>query len=383
MGLNVSPDIAVLLDHFGSGGVERVACHIANGLHRRGLGVEMVVLEDSGPVRALLSEGVSVWPLGSDPRLRRGERMKAAVPAIADYLEARSPRLLHAPGNHTILAAWRAIEAAGFGGAFVPKVTNPLMKQSKGLLSRWRRRRDFRRALGRAELLLVLSSDGQRQVAHLDSALVPFTRVVHNPYVSDEMFRRSAERSPADPPIILSIGRLTEQKNHSMLVRAAASLRDRPWRLRICGTGPEEAALRKLADDLGVGDRLELPGFVADPVPEYLSAAVMALSSRWEGLPATVLEAMACGCPVVATASSPGLVELLRSAGAREPVAPDDELGFSRALKEALEGRLPTVAPEASLPYGIEAACDEHAKLFAALLDKRVLDAAPMATGTI
>lgn len=309
--------------------------------------------------------------------------MKAAVPAIADYLEARSPRLLHAPGNHTILAAWRAIEAAGFGGAFVPKVTNPLMKQSKGLLSRWRRRRDFRRALGRAELLLVLSSDGQRQVAHLDSALVPFTRVVHNPYVSDEMFRRSAERSPADPPIILSIGRLTEQKNHSMLVRAAASLRDRPWRLRICGTGPEEAALRKLADDLGVGDRLELPGFVADPVPEYLSAAVMALSSRWEGLPATVLEAMACGCPVVATASSPGLVELLRSAGAREPVAPDDELGFSRALKEALEGRLPTVAPEASLPYGIEAACDEHAKLFAALLDKRVPDAAPMATGTI
>ena len=383
MGLNVSPDIAVLLDHFGSGGVERVACHLANGLHRRGFGVEMVVLEDSGPVRALLNEGVSVRPLGSVPGLRRAERMKAAVPAIADYLEARSPRLLHAPGNHTILAAWRAIETAGFDGVFVPKITNPLMKQAKGLMSRWRRRRDFRRALGRADQLLLLSSDGLRQLAQLDPALVPHARVVHNPYVSDEMFRRSAERSRADPPIILSIGRLSEQKNHSMLIRAAASLRDRPWRLRICGTGPEEAALRKLAVDLGVGDRLELPGFVGDPVPEHLSAAVMALSSRWEGLPATVLEAIACGCPVISTASSPGLVELLRSVGAREPVAPDDEPGLSRALEEALEGRLPVVAPEASLPYGIEAACDEHAKLFAALLDRRVPDSASMAAGTI
>ena len=373
MGLNVSPDVAVLLDRFGSGGVERVACHVANGLQRRGFRVEMVVLEDAGPVRQLLSEEVSVRSLGSAPDLARGDRMKAAVPAIAGYLQAHSPKLFHAPGNHTIRAAGQAVAAADYNGAFVPKITNPLLKQSMTWLRRRRRRRSYRRALGRADLVLVLSAHDAREVASLDSTLGARTRVIHNPYISDRMIRRSVERNPADPPVILSIGRLTEQKNHALLLEAAARLRDRPWRLRICGTGPEKESLQALAGNLGIGERLELPGFIVDPVPEYLSAAVMALSSRWEGLPATLLEAIACGCPVLSTASSPGLVEFLHSAGAREPVAPDDECGLSQALEAALDGRLPVVSSAVSIPYGIEAACDEHARLFAGLVDDRLV----------
>jgi glycosyltransferase involved in cell wall biosynthesis len=167
-----------------------------------------------------------------------------------------------------------------------------------------------------------------------------------------------------DPPVILSIGRLSQQKNHALLLRAAARLGDQPWRLRICGTGPEEDALRALADELGIGDRLELPGFVSDPVSEYLEATVMALSSAWEGLPATVLEAIACGCPVVSTASSPGLVDLLREIGAREPIPPGDERALANALQEALGRELPVVSRAAIDPYRIEAACNEHAALF-------------------
>ena len=330
----------------------------------------MVVLEDEGPVRPLLSEDVSVWRLGAEKELSRGKRMGEAVPHIADYLQARAPKIFHAPGNHTILTAWRAVVGADFKGAFVPKVTNPLAKQLKSWRRRWRRKRDFRNAFKRADRILVLSSDGARQVAAPWSKLASRIRVVHNPYVSDMMFQRSAERNPTDPAVILSIGRLSEQKNHAMLINAAAHLQDRPWRLRICGTGPDQEALRALAIEVGIGERLELPGFVADPIPEYLSATVMALSSRWEGLPATVMEAIACGCPVISTASSPGLVELLRSVGAREPVALDDEAGLSNALKEALDGQLPVVPSQAALPYGIEAACDEHATLFAELIGR-------------
>lgn len=369
-----SPDVAILLDHFGGGGVERVACHVANGLHRRGLSVEMIVVEDDGPVRPLLGPDISVRSVGSASSVRRRDRMKSSVAAFADYLTARSPGLFHAPGNHTILAAWRAVELANYRGAFVPKITNPLTKQTKGLLSRWRRHRDYRRALGRADMVLVLSEDGARQVAALHSKLASKARVIHNPYVSDSMFRRSADRNPATPPVILSMGRLSEQKNQAMLLRAAAPLRDRPWRVRICGTGPEEEALRRLADELGITERLDLAGFVADPVPEYLSATVMALSSRWEGLPATALEAIACGCPVISTASAPGLVELLRSVGARATVGTDDEAGFTQALQDALDGRLPMVRPEAALPYSIEAACDEHARLFAGLIGRRPVE---------
>jgi hypothetical protein len=82
------PDIAILLDHFGAGGVERVACLLANGLQRRGLAAEMVVLRDRGPIRSLLAPEVSVHRIGAG-----GDgahvRMLAAIPSIARYLRKR------------------------------------------------------------------------------------------------------------------------------------------------------------------------------------------------------------------------------------------------------------------------------------------------------
>jgi glycosyltransferase involved in cell wall biosynthesis len=96
----------------------------------------------------------------------------------------------------------------------------------------------------------------------------------------------------------------------------------------------------------------------------------MALSSRWEDLPGTMLEAMACGCPVITTASSSGLAELIREVGALPPVPPGDEAALARALEQALDGSLPVVPNAAALAYGVDAACDEHAAIFAQLLDR-------------
>jgi glycosyltransferase involved in cell wall biosynthesis len=262
-----------------------------------------------------------------------------------------------------------AIALSRYRGAFVAKITNPLLKESmRSPPKRQRRLWVYGWALRKARLVLALSPSGVDEIADLDKRLADRIRVVHNPYVDDRMQGSAPHRSPTEPPVILSIGRLTAQKNQALLLRAAARLRQRPWRLRICGTGPDEPALRALAQELGIADRLELPGFVDDPVPEYRAASVFALSSNWEGLPATILEAIACGCPVVSTASSPGLVDLLREIGAQEAVPLHDEVGLSEALGKALDGELPRVSSNASAPYSIEAACEEHASLFAEIL---------------
>ena len=365
--MTTRPDVAIVLERFGSGGVERVACHIANGLSRRGLSVEMVVLEDAGPVRSLLDPGISVRRIGTLPGLRRGRRMMAAVPALATYLRRSAPRLFHSPGNHTNGPAALAVRLAGFRGALVPKITNPLLHQWMSRRRRWLRRNFYRWIFRNARRVLVLSPGSADQIAEMFGERSAIS-VVHNPYVSEGMLSRATDRDPGQPPVILSIGRLSKQKNHALLLRAVARLRERSWRLRICGTGPEEQALRELADELGIADRVEFAGFVADPVPEYLAATVMALSSRWEGLPAVALEAVACGCPVVCTASSPGLVDLMHDLGALEPVASGDEAALAEALEAALDGRLPSVPPSAAIPYSIEAACAEHADLFEEML---------------
>jgi glycosyltransferase involved in cell wall biosynthesis len=363
------PDVAILLDHFGSGGVERVACHVANGLHRGGLRVEMVVLDDRGPVKNLLDPEIDVVGIESKDSKRRGERTMASVPAIARYLRQRSPRVLHSPGNHTTGPAALAIAISLYRGAFVPKITNPLMsRRIKGWRRRWMRRAVYAWALRRAQVILVLSRAAIAEVTDLYPRLSNRVRVVHNPYVPEAMVQRAAERSPAHPPIILSVGRLKKQKDHAMLLRAAARLGDRPWRVRILGVGPKERQLRELADELGISDRVEFCGFVTDPTAEYLQATVLAVSSRWEGLPAIVLEAIACGCPVVSTRSSPGLVELLEQAGARPPVAVGDEEGFAAGLAAALDGSLPPVSNVVSLPYSIESSMAEHADVFRQLI---------------
>src|SRR5690606_15085391 len=96
-------------------------------------------------------------------------------------------------------------------------------------------------------------------------------------------------------PIILSVGRLSPQKNQAMLLQAAALIADRAWHIRLVGTGPEEANLRAKAAALGIADRVTFAGFVSNVGQEYRQASMLALPSRWEDLPATMVEALACG----------------------------------------------------------------------------------------
>jgi glycosyltransferase involved in cell wall biosynthesis len=204
----------------------------------------------------------------------------------------------------------------------------------------------------------VLSRNGVEGIAAIDPQLVPRTRFVHNPYVSEEMLAGGAAREETSgPPLIVSVGRLSAQKNQAMLLDALARLRERPWWLVVLGEGLEEARLRAQAEALGLAERVEFAGF-QDPVPYYKRAALLALPSRWEDLPATMVEALACGCPVVATASSEAVVHFLGELGI-DTVPVGDVAAFAAAVERALdETRQIEIADIAS--YGIAAGVEEH-----------------------
>jgi glycosyltransferase involved in cell wall biosynthesis len=118
--------------------------------------------------------------------------------------------------------------------------------------------------------------------------------------------RRECRRQfgfPESARVILGAGRLTAQKNFPGFLRAAASLsRSRPEvRFVIAGEGPDRASLEKLANGLGLGDRVQFPGFVTRMRELYLASDVLFFPSFFEGTPMTVLEAMASGLPIVAS----------------------------------------------------------------------------------
>ena len=372
------PDVAILLDHFGSGGVERVACHLANSLHRAGFQVELVVLKDAGPVRDLLDGGVSVHVLKTLRVLGRGGRLVAAIPDLARYLHARKPRLFHSPGNHTHIAAAAAVRLARYSGLFIPKITNPILKRGMSPWKRQLRRRVYAYAFAPASRIIVLSQAGVDRVAAIDANLAPKATFLHNPYVSETMIGCDGVQVRPQPPLILSVGRLSRQKDHATLLRAAALLQDQPWRLRICGTGPKAAELAELAENLGIAGRVEFAGFIDDIVPHYAEATVMVLSSRWEDLPATMIEAMACGCPLVTTASSEAVEDFIANVGGHPPVLIADPAALSIAIAKGLQGQLPQVSRGAMLAHGVETACAAHAALFSNLMAETA-DAEPRA----
>lgn len=141
---------------------------------------------------------------------------------------------------------------------------------------------------------------------------------LYNPVVDDTL-RLNAEQaldhawfSPDAAPVILAVGRLTEQKDFPTLMRAFACVRaDRPVRLVILGEGRLRPDLEQLAASLGIRADVDMPGFVPNPFQYMARASLLVLSSLYEGLPGVVIQALACGCPVVSTDCPGGSKEIL------------------------------------------------------------------------
>jgi glycosyltransferase involved in cell wall biosynthesis len=138
------------------------------------------------------------------------------------------------------------------------------------------------------------------------------TRVIHNG-IDTTRFSPSPRRSDG-PLTLICVARLDPLKSHDLLVRSLAALRSQglDTRLRIVGDGPTRAAVEDEIARLNLGDRVELLGVRSD-VPDLLATAdIFVLPSMAEGLPMTVIEAMACGLPVIASDVG-GVSELVAS----------------------------------------------------------------------
>ena len=111
--------------------------------------------------------------------------------------------------------------------------------------------------------------------------------------------------------LIVSVGRLSPEKDHATLIRAFGKLGRHDWRLEIAGEGPMRAPLQALIRELGVQDRVTLTGFVNDPFSVFHRAELAVSTSLYEGFGNAIVEALACGTPVVATDCPYGPREIL------------------------------------------------------------------------
>jgi len=168
-------------------------------------------------------------------------------------------------------------------------------------------------------------------------------RVVNNPV--DLGAVTSAALEPLDavdaarwrPPVIVAAGRLADVKNYRLLIEAFAILRERtPASLFILGQGDQEQAVRAMIQDRNLGVCAHLCGFRKNPWSYIARADVFALTSRYEGFGNVLVEAMACGVPVVAT-TSPGTQEIVTTGADGLLVDRHEPAEFAAALARVLD----------------------------------------------
>lgn len=279
------------------------------------------------------------WTDGITPQDLGCERTRQAFLPLRRLIRRTRPAILCTTLVHANVVAAASIAGLRNPPKLVARETHShRMRGDLSLAQRAVVGRVYRRAAA-----VIAQSKGMRGELIEDYRLEP-GRVVrlHNP-VDIDGFRSGALGSArpwrGEGPMVVAAGRLVWEKGFDILLHAFAGMRSGGSRLAILGEGPERAGLWKLAGELGVSGRLIMPGHIADPAPWFAHAAAFALSSRWEGLPHVLIEAMACGVPVAAFDCPHGPTEILDHGETGLLLPPEDSRALSQALDRLIEDR--------------------------------------------
>ena len=321
---------------------------LAHAFAARGHKVDLVVVHSHAPPRHELSDSVRVVALDPwwthVPLLRTGRWAPASIPALAKYLRRERPDLVLSSTHLVNVAAPWARSIARSRSALVLRIIAQLSPPTLSVRARlrlWQVRTFYHRA----DAIIANCNGVADDVARLTGKSRKDVATIYDPVVTPDVQEkmRAALDHPwfttSNPPVVLAVGRFTAQKDFPTLLRAFARVRRaRPARLVILGEGKERTRLETLVRELGVTADVALPGFVINPFPYMKRAAVLVLSSVYEGLPGVLIEAMACGCPVVSTDCPSGPAEIL-DRGAYGKLVP---VGDATALADAIVATLDT-----------------------------------------
>jgi glycosyltransferase involved in cell wall biosynthesis len=318
-------DLAILLFDLAPSGVANNAIRVAKAAHEAGIRTEIWLGQRQGALLANVPSEVRVRSFGQDigPSYSRDERKKAisqAKDGLAVLLQDVRPKVLLSAGNHAHSAAVAAIAASGVQTRLIGRISNALPRfhwDPARLRGSIRKRLAARKRFGAMDRIICVSKELRHQLVSELLLNRGNMAVIPNGVDMEAVSRLAAEPvdhpwlTDAAVPVVIGVGRFVPQKNFEVLLRAFAAARKAgPIRLILLGSGPEKERLKRLARRLKITRQVDFPGHVPNPFPYLRKASLFVLPSRWEGMSNALLEALATGCPAVAT-HCPGSTELL------------------------------------------------------------------------
>jgi glycosyltransferase involved in cell wall biosynthesis len=320
------------------GGTERVASVLANGFARRGHAVDLLLARGEGPYLADISPDVRIVDFNKSG-------VAACLPQLTRYLRRERPQAVLSMLSHASVIALLANRLAGGPSRVVAAERSSFAEcQRHYRAPRDRLMRMMMRVTYPWASKVIVVSDAM--IDELQRGIgIERARIlsIPNPVVPDDIDARA--RAPFDcdlfgqgRPVIVAAGRLEFEKDFDVLIRAVGLLRARrDVALVILGEGSERPRLERLVAELGLSDHVRLPGFVGNPFPFMRAAAIFVLSSRFEGMPGVLVQAMACGTPVVSTDCRTGPREVLEGGKWGTLVPVGDAAALAAGIAESLD----------------------------------------------
>jgi glycosyltransferase involved in cell wall biosynthesis len=353
--------IAELVNTLEIGGAERVVVDLTLGMHERGHDVSVICLRETGPLSAPLEAGVEVRAFHKADGFSFG-----TVRRLAKYLRDKRIDVVH---THNPLVHHYGVLAGRLAGASVILNTvHGIMNLNNGGLTR----RVFELTCWQTDRVVAVCKTARDYFQQ--NTMIPERKltVIYNGIPMDNFLAISPRRG--GPEFVFgAVGRMVPVKDHGMLLRALALVRGLGFRCRleILGDGPLRPELEQLARDLDLAENVRFHGFRSDVWNFLAGVDAFVLCSLSEGLPLTVLEAMAAGLPVIAT-SVGGVPELIEDAQCGWLCPPSQTNRLSDMMVAAIQsaelGEMGKRAREKAKAYSVVRMVDEYESLFRSLL---------------
>jgi glycosyltransferase involved in cell wall biosynthesis len=319
------PKVLLVIPHLGGGGAERVVAHLAGGLNLERFDVHVGLVTQGDAGVSALPAWVTVHGIGA-------RRVRSGWWGLLRLVWQLKPHVILSGMAHlnVLLLMLRPL---------LPRKTRVLVRQNGSVLA-GDSISAYRKLYPKADAVVCQTAAMAADLGRL-AGVSRNLRVLPNP-VDLEAIRTAASSGTSlwsgPGPHLLAIGRLAPEKGFDLLLQAFAEVRKRfpAANLTIVGEGRERRALEMLAWLLGVRASVRIAGHVDQPAAWFNGATAFVLSSRHEALPNALLEAAAAGLPIVATAASEGLLDLLRG----DPGVWLAKEVSAEAIAEALEDAL-------------------------------------------
>jgi glycosyltransferase involved in cell wall biosynthesis len=366
--------VAVVMHDMRGGGAERMMINLASGFADLGLEVDLVAVRAEGPLTAQIDPRVRLVDLDCGRTVRSIGRLSA-------YLRRSRPDVAFGGLVHINTALVLANLLAGRPTRVVVSERNTTSIDSAAAetLAVRLAHKAIPAIYRLADGIATVSGGVADDLAASYGLARDRIEVLHNPVVTPSLERMAGEEpghpwlAPGQPPVILGAGRLAAQKDFPTLLRAFAKVKQTTeCRLIIVGEGTDREALEGLARQLGIDDSTDLPGYQANPYAWMRRAAVFVLSSRWEGSPNALVEAMACGTPVVATDCPNGPREITENGQWGRLVEMGDVDGMAKAIADTLQHPADSEALiDRASTYRQERSAQAHLTLFDRIMARR------------